>query len=645
VEPDLSTRTESTGDDVRDVLLDQVSRRTGYPRAMLGLDDDMEADLGIDSIKRVEILGELQTLGFVADGSDLEALSRCRTLSHIINHLSDRAPRGGRAESAWAGQVEELVAGQRFSGVLWLDAADDPIASHHTLGGRRLSAVDAERLGLPVVPFTAMVEMLAQAAAVVAPDMAVVGLRDVQASRWIPYESEPIALAFRAVREPGPGVAVRVTIHNRGARAAVRPGEEPTVSGVVRFGQNRLARPAGSELRLDDPGPCRFSAEELYGDQWLFHGPALRALERVGSSSRSGIEGTLRVLPRRDLLPERLWPTLHTDPIVLDAFTHLLGTWGIDKKAGEEGDVMFPLRVACLDFFGEDPPEGSRVECRVAVREVTRHRVRADAEILGPEGCVWVAIEGWEDWRFYWPSCYRDVFRRPDTVLIGEQLVMPGFEARSACAVWLEPPPDMLKPVWRDVLEWVEFGPDERAAMQAEATREPDWCLRVLRRIAAKEAVRRVWLSDGRPPVYPADVTVEGTLNGLVSARDIAAGGTAERFGLSTAVEGGVAVAVAVSGDEAGIGIDVVTIGADLAGEGAVPGEAEWSARHLCARTAVAKALGGDPHQEGGTAEILSGDRATGDVTVRAAGLTVTCRTVRRGEHVWGWAVSPRRHL
>ena len=37
-------------------LLDIVCKRTGYPAEMLGLDMDLEADLGIDSIKRVEFL-------------------------------------------------------------------------------------------------------------------------------------------------------------------------------------------------------------------------------------------------------------------------------------------------------------------------------------------------------------------------------------------------------------------------------------------------------------------------------------------------------------------------------------------------------------------------------------------------------------
>ena len=36
-----------------------VSERTGYPLETLGLDLDLEADLSIDSIKRIEIIGEL----------------------------------------------------------------------------------------------------------------------------------------------------------------------------------------------------------------------------------------------------------------------------------------------------------------------------------------------------------------------------------------------------------------------------------------------------------------------------------------------------------------------------------------------------------------------------------------------------------
>ncbi|HBU57579.1 MAG TPA: hypothetical protein DEB33_07465, partial [Gemmatimonadetes bacterium] len=46
--------------DVTALALEVVSEKTGYPVEMLDLDMEMEAGLGIDSIKQVEILSELQ---------------------------------------------------------------------------------------------------------------------------------------------------------------------------------------------------------------------------------------------------------------------------------------------------------------------------------------------------------------------------------------------------------------------------------------------------------------------------------------------------------------------------------------------------------------------------------------------------------
>ncbi len=244
--------------------------------------------------------------------------------------------------------------------VRWLDLRDDPVARHHTLGGRRLSAIEPDRLGLPVVPFTVMTELLAQAAAVLVPGKVVTGLRDVQANRWTTYldENEPVALEVRAERDPARPDLVRVAIKNRGSRGGRCPsGDEPTVIGIVVFGDRREPAPQAPPFSIPEAGGLpvhrRGSCTATSGS---FTAPrASRRLTRVGLSSRHGIDGTIRVLPRRDLLPERLWPTLHTDPIVLDNFTHLLGCWGLDKKAGEEGDLVFPLRLAELKIFGGRP--------------------------------------------------------------------------------------------------------------------------------------------------------------------------------------------------------------------------------------------------------------------------------------------------
>ena len=84
--------------DHRSVLLGIVGERTGYPAEMLDLDLDLEADLSIDSIKRIEIVGELadklairSTLGSAAD-SLLEQLAQQKTLRAVLSWLTERLP-------------------------------------------------------------------------------------------------------------------------------------------------------------------------------------------------------------------------------------------------------------------------------------------------------------------------------------------------------------------------------------------------------------------------------------------------------------------------------------------------------------------------------------------------------------------------
>ncbi len=68
-----------------------VQERTGYPAEMLKLDLDLEADLGIDSIKRVEVLGSLRDafpgLNLGADSTAMDELTRSRTLGAIVDRV------------------------------------------------------------------------------------------------------------------------------------------------------------------------------------------------------------------------------------------------------------------------------------------------------------------------------------------------------------------------------------------------------------------------------------------------------------------------------------------------------------------------------------------------------------------------------
>src|SRR5207245_8033422 len=87
-------------------LLRVVSDRTGYPAEMLDLDVNMEADLGIDSIKRVEILGALRqalppAVGARVQGA-LETLTRAKTLRGVVDAVTQLALDGEPQTAAGA---------------------------------------------------------------------------------------------------------------------------------------------------------------------------------------------------------------------------------------------------------------------------------------------------------------------------------------------------------------------------------------------------------------------------------------------------------------------------------------------------------------------------------------------------------------
>ena len=72
------------------LLLGVVSDRTGYPAEMLSMEMELESDLGIDSIKRVEILSAMQDLVPDLPDVDLTVMASLATLGEIVDYLSSQ---------------------------------------------------------------------------------------------------------------------------------------------------------------------------------------------------------------------------------------------------------------------------------------------------------------------------------------------------------------------------------------------------------------------------------------------------------------------------------------------------------------------------------------------------------------------------
>jgi acyl carrier protein len=83
-----------SGAELERFLIDFVVEQTGYPPEMVELDADLEADLGIDSIKKAQLFGELaERFEIPIDVTDESlSLDDFPTLGHVLGFLQSRSP-------------------------------------------------------------------------------------------------------------------------------------------------------------------------------------------------------------------------------------------------------------------------------------------------------------------------------------------------------------------------------------------------------------------------------------------------------------------------------------------------------------------------------------------------------------------------
>ena len=85
------------------VVLSVLAAKTGYEPDMIEMDMALETELGVDSIKRVEILSDVQK-ELNVEAQDVAALARTQTVGEVveamIKELGGAAPAGGAAAAA-----------------------------------------------------------------------------------------------------------------------------------------------------------------------------------------------------------------------------------------------------------------------------------------------------------------------------------------------------------------------------------------------------------------------------------------------------------------------------------------------------------------------------------------------------------------
>ncbi|MFM7077112.1 MAG: SDR family NAD(P)-dependent oxidoreductase, partial [Planctomycetaceae bacterium] len=136
-------------------LVDFVVEQTGYPREIVELDADLEGDLGIDSIRKAQLFGEIgQKYGLSADAS--VSLDDFRTLRHLRDYMLPRV--GGGAAATGVASAPAAAAPSRAATPAPLSVADERV-----LAWARAFAASAPPTGAPP-----LVRLPAEAAATIA---------------------------------------------------------------------------------------------------------------------------------------------------------------------------------------------------------------------------------------------------------------------------------------------------------------------------------------------------------------------------------------------------------------------------------------------------------------------------------------------
>ncbi|WP_421121778.1 beta-ketoacyl synthase N-terminal-like domain-containing protein [Aquihabitans daechungensis] len=368
----------------------------------------------------------------------------------------------------------------------------------------------------PLVPMTAIIEMLQHAAEDLVPGSVATRVEAIRAFKWLTVHP-PTAVTVRAARD-GDGA------NGETGETAVKASIDKHARATVVVAPAYPEPPAPRAVPVHGRIHCPCTPETLYDERHLFHGPAYQGLLTFDEFGDDGASGLLE--------------TKDFPGSLLDNAGQLFGFWLAQRV--DKDRLVLPTSIDRISFYGPHPAAGTVVRCVVNATEIGEVVVRADLE-LTIDGVVWCRIEGWEDRRFQSDDRLFTLLRKPHDRTLAEP--QPG-----GWVLVREGWPDSAS---RDVVMRRFLGIDERADYD---TRNPNvqrtW---LLGRIAAKDAVRDLlWRSGTEGRIFPVEVTVGNDPEGAphVTAPD----GSDVR--VSIAHTAGLGVAIAAHGTAVGIDIE-----------------------------------------------------------------------------------------
>ncbi len=326
-------------------LIAIVSDRTGYPTDMLDANAAIEADLGIDSIKRVEILSAFQRSCSESEQANVQSIMERLTSARTLNEIAERL-------------------GPLFSGGTSPFPPPSPSASPAgpVVPARdllaELTSIVSDRTGYPA-------DMLDPQAAIEA-DLGIDSIKRVEilsAFQRTCSEMEQSSVqsimerltSARTLHEIADRLALVLAANPRSADAALIPLQPAPVESVARFTLTTVAR-SRSSAPLNFPGRVALITDDENGIASALAESWKTAGERVL---------LLRHSPGSTLQAEGVYSTDLTDPSQIEAMFD-----AVRKEYGSIGAVVHLLPLQTSPLFSQLTFAEWRAEVRQDIRSL-----------------------------------------------------------------------------------------------------------------------------------------------------------------------------------------------------------------------------------------------------------------------------------
>ena len=579
------------------------------------------------------------------------------TAATHLHSLPANMPVGGLESPLLLGAQEIDSADGALALRCVLHLADFPGLNDYAIGSSNISLRDPQVRGLTLLSVPSALEMMAEVAHRLFPDLSLRRIETLRAPHWLAFSFGRLALRLHAkvlpAAAPSGNRVVAVSLcEDRGE-------DDRAIAMKAHFvlGPSIPEPPEHIDVQpLAAPTDVGWKADDIYPAR-LFQGPLLRNVRRVLGWGLNGLDYEIRIPSRAALVRRSRNPLFCALPLLLDAVVSGFPLWRSHERF--HGAISLPFRCKAIRYYAAWVPQGTRLRCSLRLTNVTARSFQVDILVADATGHLILSIEGWEEVGGRAGRTLRDFVMDPARYFITKPLpvatllpiprgplpentldVRPllGGDAPERLlfgALYVNDAPDFFtsnRGLWLTALAAAVLTRGERRdffQMGGAAPRRLEW---LLGRIAAKESVRRLLLAAHNLFEPSADIAVWKDDLGKPHPIGPWQDQVAAPIDLSIAHTAGLVLGAATTVGR--IGLDVESTSRDLTEEfirGVLTLEEQELAtrsgdgpiavlRFWCAKEAISKALGTGIRFAATDLRVRAADPATGQLGLELLG-------------------------